>query len=116
MKFYYIPLLEGESLTYKGWQSDFETRDWKIFENDDYPTHRHKSSGTVFIMELIPQSRFENTKYLNMHKNQFKSIELKKSQYFKDAFNRYYMIEFEKEHNTEEYQYYLRHYTQKSTT
>ena len=106
MKFYYIPLKDGEKLTHFERMCNHEIRNLRIFEYDDYPTYRHASWGSVFIMELIPESRFKNVKYLNTHEYQFKTIELEKGQYFRDAFGRYYMLEFEREHNTEEYQYY----------
>lgn len=108
MKFYYIPLRQGESLTHRDWQINSEVRNSKRFEYDDYPTHRHSSSGAVYIMELIPEKRMNTIKYLNSHKASFRTIELEKGQYFRDAFGRYYMLEFEREHNTVEYQYYVR--------
>ncbi len=108
MKFYYIPLSKGEKLTHI--ESEFHSviRNSKYLVNDDYPTHRHMSSGSVFIMELIPESRMLNVKYLYMHKSLFKTIELEKGEYFRDGFGRYFMTEFEKEHNTEEYKYHMR--------
>ena len=107
MKFYYI---KGETLDdveeMDSWRdSQLPSRKWVRREFDDYPTHKHRSYAMIQVMEVIPEKKYENTKYLNKGKfysndfHSFNTIELDSSEVFKYN-GHYYIIEFEKRLNT----------------
>ena len=72
---------------------------------DDYPTHKHKSSVCVGILELIPEKRYKNTKALYKCKETFEKIELESDEII-TVNNRKYIKDIERKNNTIIWQQY----------
>ena len=73
---------------------------------NDYPTHKHRTSGYVQIMELIPEKKILSTKYLSSNLYMFESMEFLKKDILK-VDGHYYLLSFEKEYDTEIYKSFL---------
>ena len=105
-KFYYISATKKEDIEgIVGLYNEYGRKGCLCYY-DDYPKHKYKSSGLVYIMELIPEKKYESTKYLCKCNIMFDKIELDKSQIIK-VNNRYYYKEFEQKLNTLVWQEYI---------
>jgi hypothetical protein len=75
-------------------------------EFEDYPTHKHRSHGGVYAMEVIPERRYRSVNFLCRSRVHFDTIELSKDEVIKVG-NSYYIKAFEKKHKTEVWERYL---------
>lgn len=110
MIYYFLPYENTKKLEYYDYYYNDTIRAAMRIENDDYPSHRHRSSGIIQIMELIPEKRFLSTNYLTKNIYLFKSADINKADIIKYD-NRYYLLSFEKENNTNVYQHHINNST-----
>ena len=74
---------------------------------EDYPKHKHESSGFVELMTLIPESKYLNTKYMRSSRQHFERIELKRNEVIVVG-KKKYIKKFEKKHNTAIWKEYIK--------
>ena len=78
---------------------DNDERKMVYCEFEDYPEHRHSSWGCVYVMELIPEYKYKNTRYLIDSKVYFDRIELDRKEIITVSGHKY-IKEFEQKYNT----------------
>lgn len=110
-KYYYISANTLEELEYT--EEEFPTRRWVMCQFEDYPYHRHTSSGCVDIMELIPEKRYKNTRYMCDSKTYFSSICLPQSAII-TVDGKMYIKNFEEYLGTAVWQKYIQEQNEKS--
>jgi hypothetical protein len=90
-----------------GWYGEIERKVIPC-EFEDYPTHRHRSRGGVYAMELIPEKKYLETKYLHYSRVYFDKIELSKDEVITDGWGRKFIKSFEKKYDTPVWQEWSR--------